>query len=185
TIRLERSSFLLDANSALLGDSFAAAEGPGVLIKAGYCVFAQAADPVVLPIFPPQPNRRPVLVRAAEMPTQAVRFEGQQRKAYYRFDPLAVASGEAARYLTFDDCKAAKLPIEDRDAVTPDQRPWAEPDPLAMLAGPYPWRGFRLRLADPAVFTKDAAGVVGGQCPYSPTFPQRGAHTRRPAVVPT
>jgi serine/threonine protein kinase len=166
-LHLERSSFLLDANSALLGDSTALANGHSIQVSASYCVFAPVGTNGLLPIFPELSGRRPTVIRLSEPPTGTIQYKGQagHKNVYYRIEPLAVTVGETTKYYTFDDCRAAKLPIEDTDAVLLAQRPWSEPDPLATLAGSNPWRAFRLRLSDPAVFTpKDpAVRVVGAQ----------------------
>jgi serine/threonine protein kinase len=166
-VHLDRSSFMFDTNSALLGDSTALAHGHSIQVSASYCVFAPVGAVGLLPIFPELSTRRPSLIRLSEPPLGTIAFKGQadHKNVYYRIEPLAMAVGDTTKYYTFEDCKAAKLPIEDKDAVFLTQRPWSEADPLATLAGPNPWRAFRLRLTDPAVFTpkEPAVRVVGAQ----------------------
>ena len=141
-------------------------------------MFASVGDGTLLPIFPNIAGRRAVLIRSGELSGQVL-FGGQvdHKNAYFRVDPLAVNSGETTKYFTFGDCKAANLPIEDKNGVTLAEPPWSEPDPLATLLGPFPpWRAFRLRLTNPAVFVSGDPKVIGAQFSNDLALPKRRAY---------
>jgi hypothetical protein len=164
-VQLERSSFLLDSTSAVIAEPLGAVSVPdGVHVSAGHCVFAAlGAAASALPIFPElTPDRRPVVVRARDRSSE-VRFEGltKQKNVYYRVEAFASKN----RYLSFPQCREAKIPVDDAGAATLAQRPWAEANPTAVLAGADPWRAFGLRLTEPAVFTPEYSQVkvVGAQ----------------------
>lgn len=176
-IRLERSSFLLEPGTAVFGESLPGGDGPGVRIAAGFCVFAPVSDAFPVPIFGTLAEPRPALIRTPDLPRH-VGFSGvpEQKNVYYRIEPLVVTSSDTTRYFTFDDCRVAGLPIEDRGAVIVGERPWNEPEVVAALTGVNPWRAFRLRLTDPAVFVPGEPKVVGAQFHNDQLLPKRRAY---------
>ena len=125
-------------SSFMLDRSAAVATAVPVNVTAGYCVFAPVG---VVPATPPADPLGTVLHVAGKV--EGAKFAGiaGQKNAYYRVNPVA-----------------------DKDAVTLAQRPWSEADPLAVLAEDEPWRAFRLKLTEPAVFTPgDRTRVIGAQ----------------------
>jgi tRNA A-37 threonylcarbamoyl transferase component Bud32 len=148
-VSLLRSSFLFDPRSAVV-----AAATP-VTVTAGYCVFAPAAA-LQTPL--------PAVLNVASKDGARFSFTGVagQKNAYYRVNPLAVGANGGAESYTFGECKEKKLPAADAGAVNLAQRPWYEAEPPAVLAGPDPWRAFRLKLTDPAVFVDDNRVVLVG-----------------------
>ena len=165
TVRLMRSSFMLDPQC------LAVSSASPVAVTSQYCVFAAGG---VVPTTPPaDPFGTVVQVAKAD----GVKFTGSQKNAYYRVKPFAVGNGESAKHYTFDECKD-KFPVADLGAVTLAQRPWAETKPLDALAEAEPWRAFRLKLADPAVFVpKDpVVRVIGAQFHNDRMVPGRRAY---------
>jgi len=81
-------------------------------------------------------------------------------------NPIAVPT-ENIPTLTFEECKANKLNIEDKDAVVLAQRPWFVPDPFTALTNKKDqWSAFALNIkTEPAVFVEDKDGpkVIGVQ----------------------
>ncbi len=170
-LTLERSSFLLDPDSAVVWVPAADRDDTGVRVYAGHCVFAAVpgAGAMPVPLFPgTTPLRRAVVIRA-QSHADEVHFAGleKQKNAYYSVVPLSVPENGGTKYYTFEQCKADELSIADVGAVTLTRRPWAEADPLRVLGSGDrgdPWRAFRLNLSDPAVFTPDTAvKVIGAQ----------------------
>ncbi len=141
-IRLSRSSFLLDARSAVVSAS------DSVAVTAGYCVFAPASVVTL------NPDPLAVVLAAPNLETRFT-FNGLagQKNAYYRVNPLGIVSENTTTSYSFAEAKIAGLSVEDRDAIALSQRPWAELDPLRLAAGNNPWRAFRLRLSDSLLFT--------------------------------
>lgn len=176
-VRLDRSSFLLAPDAAVVRNADAVGGGePGVRVTAGHCVFAPTAGPS---FFVGASVVRSAVVRSAtERGTEFVGEPGR-KNAYYGTVPLAVASpDEAVRYLPFEACAAEKLHVSDAGAVQLGQRPWGEPDPLAVLSGRDPWRAFRLKLTDAALFTRldERDRVIGAQFHNPNVLPPRRAY---------
>ncbi len=182
TVELTRSSFMPDGAGAAV-----AAEAPGyeVRVAAGFCVFAppggagpEAADAAA--------GRRGAVVRADGLPTR-VSYRGLagRANAYYEADPLAAG----ARGLTFEECKAAALPVEDAGKVALRQRPWAAArDVLAPLKTADPYQAFRLRVSgddvDSDLFAAKAADVrvLGVQFTANPKAGPGLVYAGAPAV---
>lgn len=169
TVRLERSSFQMDTDTAVVAEAAEAgpAKEPGIEVTAGYCVFAHtplAGRPD--PGSPTTPPRRPVLLRANPGRAEAFRFKGQpgRKNVYYRVEALAVGPpGGPLTFRSFEECKRDDLPIEDAAAVFLTQRPWAEPDIWKAITGREPWRAFGLRTNDAALAADNRVVIVGAQ----------------------
>ena len=175
TVRLERSSFLLDPSSAVAWNPGAGREETGVQVIAEDCVFAPV--PADHSFFSSLTTlRRPAVVRITAH-NKEIQFSGQvgRKNAYYAVAPLALMVEDTTRYLSFDQCKVEKIPVQDAGAVTLAQRPWAETDPLHVLASRNdPWRAFRLKLTDP-LLAADKVVILGAQF-HSPTERIRRAY---------
>ncbi|MBA4187668.1 MAG: hypothetical protein C0467_06570 [Planctomycetaceae bacterium] len=169
SVRLDRSSFLFGMDSAAIRNAFPGTGTAGVRVTAGHCVFAPIASPASF--FSGVLGSRAVIVRCtgSKVDTQFSGDAGDRprRNAYYGVLPLAVIENGESRYLTFEDCKTEEQPVSDLGAVQLAQRPWAEVDPARVLTTPLPWRAFRLKLTDAALFTTAEEKVIGAQF-YNP-----------------
>ncbi|MDB5309177.1 MAG: hypothetical protein JWO38_3379 [Gemmataceae bacterium] len=183
TVRLDRSSFMLDPNSAAVGVDPPA----GVEVRVGYCVFAPASGAVLEPkaFGPPITPRRGAIVRVTGDKVHGVRLAAakDRKNAYYGgVDPVATA----VREYTFDQWKDLSIPADDTGWVKLERRPWdTTGSVLAALGTADPWRAFRLRItgeaADPDLFVAkgDPVRVVGAQF-HDPRENTRGAY---PGIV--
>ena len=117
TVKLTRSSFILDPRCIAVSTASAAA------ITAGHCLFAPASS---------EPMPPPTVIQTARR--DGATFIAGQRNAYYQVNPFAIGSGDSMRSYTFDECRSGDLPFTDMGAVMLTQRPWAESRPLDMLA---------------------------------------------------
>jgi serine/threonine protein kinase len=168
-IHLERSSFLLDPDSAVVSNPYPERGETGVEVTAAYCVFAPVPGPQAVgppALFPGGTLRRPVLIRAQNRPGD-IHFTGERKNAYYGVAALSTPDGFGTKYLTFEQCKTDNMKIKDETATILTHRPWEATDPLAVLTTD-PWRAFQLNLKDPDVFTpesspRDAPKVIGAQ----------------------
>ncbi len=116
----------------------AVAAAAPVNVTAGYCVFSPVG---MVTATPPADPFGSVLHVTGKVEGAKVTGIAGQKNGYYRVTPVA-----------------------DKDAVTLAQQPWSEADPLVVLAEDEPWRAFRLKLTDPAVFTPgDRTRVIGAQ----------------------
>ncbi|MBX9583225.1 MAG: hypothetical protein K2X87_23205, partial [Gemmataceae bacterium] len=158
TVRLDRSSFALDPGSAAV-----AAEGlpaPPVRVTAGNCVFAPAAATdggFPANLFAARPG---AVVRVPDRPAGFQLDAAAARpNVFYRVDPVAAG----LRTYPWAEGAAPGLPVSAGGWVGLRQRPWDADGPiLTSLAGPDPWRAFRLRLTDPDLFVPDKAVWVAG-----------------------
>ena len=160
TVKLTRSSFILDPRCIAVSTASAAA------ITAGHCLFAPASS---------EPMPPPTVIQTARR--DGTTFIAGQRNAYYQVNPFAIGSGDSMRSYTFDECRSGDLPFTDMGAVMLTQRPWAESRPLDMLANGVTngeiWGAFRLRVeSDPALFLPQGNGsrlaVIACRVPRSP-----------------
>ncbi|MCI0705367.1 MAG: serine/threonine protein kinase [Planctomycetia bacterium] len=158
-VRLDRSSFMLDPGASVIE----AAAPANLKVTASDSVFAPANGSSILPAFPTTSDarRRGVVIRVRGDQAKGVQFEvpDGRTNAYHEVDPL----GTAKETLTFEQCRLAELPVEDKGRVELKQRPWWEADPLkALTSDTSPWRAFRLKVeSEPAVFVKDKPHVIG------------------------
>lgn len=172
SVRLDRSSFLFDYDSAAVRNVAPgpASGSPGVRVAAGHCVFAPVGAPGSF--LSGRVVSRAVVVRCTGNRVDT-RFDGEvagdrpRRNAYYGVAALGLTIGGDPRFLSFEECKADELPVTDAGAAQLAQRPWAEPDPTKVLGSRDPWRAFRLKLTDAALFTTAEEKVIGAQF-YNP-----------------
>jgi serine/threonine protein kinase len=157
-VTLSRSSFMVDPRAAVV-----LAASP-VEVKAGYCVFAALGKPQEH-----QPAVPVGAVLAVNQP-EGLRFPfaysgvAGHKNAYYCVSPLQVTQRDVLKVSSFEDCKAARLPVEDKDAAILAQRPWAKADPIAAFDTSERWAAFGLRIAsEPAVFVDGSPTVLGAQ----------------------
>ena len=188
-ISLERSSFMLDPESAVVANPAASRDKTDVVVRAGHCVFA--AVPASSTPFPLLPAgialHRPVIVRAQNRATEVLfAAGGKEKNAYYNVPALATASDAGEKYRTFEQCKADELPVSDDTAVVLKQRPWAEKDPVTFVTARDPWAAFRLDLdREPAVFVSDpSVTVVGAQFHNPSAVPRWRAYPRVELAFP-
>lgn len=164
--RLDRSSFMLEATSAVVAEAPDEPLAPEAVVEvtAGYCVFAHT--PLGTRPSPPPDLRKPVLVRTTAGHATVIRYKGSpgRKNVYYRVEALGLgpAAGPIS-YRSFDDCKRENWPIEDAGAVALTRQPWAEPNLLATLTAPEPWRAFGLRTDDAALAADNKVVIVGAQ----------------------
>jgi serine/threonine protein kinase len=152
-VKLERSSFMLDPRSAAVS-----AESL-IELSAWYCVFAALGSAQDRP---PQNPYGTVLHALRRETIKSFSGQGGKKNVYYGVNPLVIGTGENARSFTLEQCRAESL-IGGEKAVTLNQRPWDDRDPLATLAKDPPWPAFRLKLTDPALFVDDSYVIVGAQ----------------------
>jgi serine/threonine protein kinase len=168
SVRLDRSSFLFDLDSAAVRNVAPgpASGPPAVRVTAGHCVFAPVGSPGSF--LSGRLLGRAAVVRCGGSRTDT-RFDGEvmgdraRRNAYYGVAALGLTVGGEPRFLTFEECKTEELPVADAAAVQLAQRPWAEPDPGKLVGTRDPWRAFRLKLTDAALFTTAEEKVIGAQ----------------------
>jgi len=170
SIRLDRSSFLFGMDSAALRNAYPGTGSPGVRVTTGHCVFAPIG--AAASFFSGVLGSRAVILRCTgnRVDTQFVgdvAGERVRRNAYYGVVPLSLSDNGESRYLTFDECKAEEFPVTDPGAVQLVQRPWAESEPDRVLQSASPWRAFRLKMTDAALFTSADEKVIGAQF-YNP-----------------
>ena len=157
SIGLDRSTFMLDSNSAAIDVEESATSD--VRVTAGYCVFAPANGTSVEPKVPGgmEPQTLGVVVRNTKKSRGAKLIAtAERRNAYY-----AVAqTSSVAKASGFEESGWVKL----------DRRPWdSSSGLLAAFGTAEPWAAFRLTLAGPgadaAIFPeKDKSlGVIGVQ----------------------
>lgn len=145
-ITLDHCSFMLPPGCAAVETGLPA----HLAVKAGGCVFAPVGGGVRPPAAASEAARRGVVARVRGEKPAGVRFEplSGRASAYYEVDPL----GTLAKTYSFEDCKALAPAVEDKGHVELKQRPWADPDPAKAAGELVPWRAFKLRLDDAAVF---------------------------------
>lgn len=169
---LSRSSFMVDPRAAVV------ATGTPVDVKAGWCVFAALGQPqdatpaspagTVLAVSQPAPGDGLKVAYSYEELSNPKAGITSQKNAYYRVQPLLITTGETQKLLSFEECKASMLAVEDKRAEILSQRPWADADPVASFASAEKcWSAFGLKIAtEPAVFTNggvDSPTVIGVQ----------------------
>ncbi len=147
-VALERSSFMLNPGAAAVG-----AEGAGVNLTADYCVFAPAGS------FALGGLTQGMVIRTDGPEPEYLRLSvsGGMRNAYYRVDPI----GTRYRTFSFEECVAQQIPATDKDRSELRQRPWdaSLEGVLAPFATENPYRAFRLRSTDLALFTPENKDV--------------------------
>jgi hypothetical protein len=160
-IRLERSSFLLDPESAVVANPGVDRDDSSVEVTAGYCVFTHVPQNNPAPFFPGGIGlHRPVVVRAQTTRPGEITYKGQSGKnAYYAVVPLSTPDNGGTKYYTFAECVGKFPTITDDAAVSLTRSPWEEADPLSLLTGSSPWRAFRLKLTEPDVFVPSVPGA--------------------------
>ncbi|MCE9561190.1 MAG: serine/threonine protein kinase [Planctomycetes bacterium] len=179
TVRLDRSSFLLAPDSAVIRNVTPVGEAPLARVTAGHCVFAPIGTPASF--LSGTPGTRPVIVRSAGSLADAqfageVTGERTRPNAYYAVLPLALGTNGETRYLSFEECKNESIAVADAAAVQLTQRPWAEHDPNRALASQHPWRAFTLRLTDANLLTKTEERILGAQFHNPNVLPPRRAY---------
>jgi serine/threonine protein kinase len=166
-IRLERSSFMLDPESAVVANPGVDRDDSSVEVSAAFCVFAHVPQSNPAPFFPGGIGlHRPVVIRAQTTRPGEITFKGQGGKnAYYSVVPLSTPDNGGTRYYTFEECKGKFPAITDDSAVTLTRWPWEEADPLSILTDTKPWRAFRLKLTELDVFIPGdyKIAVIGAQ----------------------
>ncbi len=151
-VRFDRSSFMLDPGCAAVETGAPA----NLSVKVSDCVFAPVQGATVRPALPTTSDavRHGVVIRVSGPQPDGAKLEvpAGRASAYYFTDPL----GTTERTYTFEECKTAALPVEDKGHTELKLRPWSATDPLAVLGSEAPWRAFRLNVeTDPALFTTD------------------------------
>ncbi|MBX9626461.1 MAG: serine/threonine protein kinase, partial [Gemmataceae bacterium] len=138
-VRLDRSTFALDAPAAAVE-----AAGAGVRVEAEYCVFAPTGgSDIGFPAGLFARNGAVVRVVGEKADKAKVEARADRPNAVYRVDPVA----DATRGYSAADARSLMLPVAGAGWVELRQRPWDADGPaLGPLAGPEPWRAFRLRL---------------------------------------
>ena len=161
TVRLDRSSFMLDPGAAVVETGTPAHVG----VTAGDCLFAPASGATLRQAVPGSPSEsygRGVVVRVrGEKPT-GVQFAplAGRTNGYYTVDPV----GTRLKTFSFEDCKSDAPAVEGKPAADLKQRPWAVADPAALTATETnPWRAFKVKFdTDRAVLTNDRKPVPLG-----------------------
>ncbi len=166
SIRLDRSSFLFGLDSAVVRNVYSGTGEIGVRVSAGHCVFAPLG--AAASFFSGVLGSRAVIVRCGNRVNTQFVGDRTRGNAYYGIVPLGITTTNSdSRYLTFEECKTEEFPVTDPGAVQLLQRPWAEIDPGRVLGTANPWRAFRLKLTDAALFTMNEEKVIGAQF-YNP-----------------